>query len=121
MVERENGKPLMATIKEKIDANRQRMYVLILWAIASGNNKLRDLASLFGLVAWSSMLTTYIRPMEKEGLVSRDMLSTGRAVPNSLRLTDKGRRKLSQYAVLNGKKGLEIYEVVARYGETGED
>jgi len=111
----------METTKEKAAASRQRMIILMLWAIASGHTKLRDFAPIFGLVAWSSILTIYIRPMEKEGLVSRDMLSTGRAVPNSLRLTDKGRRKLNQYAVLNGKKGLEVYEVVARYGEIGED
>ena len=100
--------------------HRQHMEILVLWAIASGKTRLRDFAPLFGLKAWSSILTQYIRPLEAKGLATRDRLSTGQAASRSLCLTPQGKRFLSQYAILVGKGGFEVYEVVARYGDGGE-
>jgi DNA-binding HxlR family transcriptional regulator len=96
------------------------MEVLILWAIAGGKQTLQEFTTLLGLTAKSSILTMYIRPMEEAGFISRDRLSSGRAPHHSLRLTAKGIRRLSEYAILRYKDRLEIYQVVARYGEGGE-
>ena len=100
--------------------HRQHMEIMMLWAIASGKQSLRDFAPLFGLSAWSNILTQYIRPLETKGLVTRDKLSTGYAVSRSLCLTPRGERFLSQYAILVVKGETKIYEVVARYGDGGE-